>query len=74
MDGAAETANSNRGDVWSLPFEFQSNFEKWINDYNIDFPHQLLGNKTPQQMMSYFVNRKSKKEVSKVSVYSLIFA
>ena len=26
--------------------------KKWIDDYNTDFPHQSLGNKTPAQMMN----------------------
>ena len=59
---------------WNLPFEFQKDFEAWINDYNNDFPHQSLNNKTPQQMMSFFLNSKTKKEVLKSDIYSLSFA
>ena len=48
---------------WSLPFEFQSDFVRWIHNYNTDFPHQSLAYKTPQQAMLAFTDRKVKTEV-----------
>jgi putative transposase len=48
---------------WSIPFEFQADFDRWIQDYNTDFPHQSLRYKTPQQAMLSFVERKRPKEV-----------
>ena len=59
---------------WNLPFEFQLDFETWINDYNTDFPHQSLSYKTPQQMMQIFINRNQKKEAQKNNESSLILA
>jgi hypothetical protein len=58
---------------WSLPFQFQADFENWIQAYNSDFPHQSLGYKTPQQTMVSFLNRKSRKEVLNNNNLSLIF-
>ena len=49
---------------WNLPFEFQPAFEKWINDYNTDFPHQSLNDKTPAQMMQSFKPKQLLKEVT----------
>ena len=34
---------------WDNPFDFEIALNKWINDYNTDFPHQALKNMTPQQ-------------------------
>jgi len=34
---------------WGNPFDFEIALNKWINDYNTDFPHQTLKNMTPQQ-------------------------
>lgn len=48
---------------WHLPFEFQADFDRWVFNYNTDFPHQSLSYKTPAQAMSAFLNRKQKKEV-----------
>ena len=50
---------------WDNPFEFTEAFKKWVCDYNSDFPHQSLGNKTPaefyksasikqEQVLTYF--------------------
>lgn len=58
---------------WSLPFQFQADFENWIQAYNSDFPHQSLGYKTPQQTMLSFLNRKPRKEVLNNNNLSLIF-
>lgn len=55
------------------PIEFQKDFEAWNHDYNNHFPHQSLNNKTPQHMMSFFLNRKTKKELLKSDIYSLSF-
>jgi transposase InsO family protein len=48
---------------WSIPFDFQSDFESWISQYNTDFPHQSLRYLTPQQAMLNHLIRKHKKEV-----------
>ncbi len=58
---------------WTLPFEFQQDFDHWIIDYYTDFPHQSLAYKTPAQAMQQFINRKRHKEVLKHRNYSLIF-
>jgi len=34
---------------WDNPFKFINHLKQWINNYNTDFPHQALGNLTPQQ-------------------------
>jgi len=34
---------------WDNPFQFKTALDKWINDYNTDFPHQPLNNMTPKQ-------------------------
>lgn len=34
---------------WDNPFKFEVALNKWINDYNTDFPHQSLNNMTPRQ-------------------------
>lgn len=34
---------------WDNPFEFEIALNKWIDDYNNDFPHQSLNNMTPNQ-------------------------
>lgn len=39
---------------WNSPFDFQSDFNNWINSYNTDFPHQSLRYKTPAQFMKLF--------------------
>jgi len=57
---------------WSIPFEFQKDFNAWINLYNTDFPHQSLSYKTPSQMMAFYLNRKLRKEVTKNQKLSLI--
>ena len=59
---------------WNLPFEFQRDFERWIHDYNTDFPHQSLNYKTPAQAMALYRNHKSRKEGPKQLDYSLSFA
>jgi len=37
--------------VWpnefATPFELQSALDKWMNDYNADFPYPSIGYKTP---------------------------
>ena len=32
---------------FSSPFELQAALDKWINDYNTDYPHSSIGYKTP---------------------------
>lgn len=44
---------------WDNPFEFHVSLNKWINDYNNDFPHQALNNMTPNQ----FFNNHAGKEL-----------
>lgn len=34
---------------WDNPFNFEAALDKWIYDYNNDFPHQSLGNQTPRE-------------------------
>jgi len=29
------------------PFDLQPALDKWVNDYNTDFPHSSIGHKTP---------------------------
>ncbi len=36
------------------PFDFQAALDKWIHNYNTDFPHQALGNKTPKQFFDSY--------------------
>lgn len=59
---------------WSIPFVFQNDLDRWVLDYNTDFPHQSLRYKTPAQAMMAFTNRKLNKEAIKSQKYSLIFA
>jgi transposase InsO family protein len=49
---------------WQLPFQFQQDFDQWVNDYNTDFLHQALAYKTPAQAMLAFANRKKIQEVT----------
>ncbi len=46
---------------WDSPFDFAKDLDRWINDYNTDFPHQSLGYKTPAQALAAFACRKLKK-------------
>jgi len=39
---------------WDHPFNFEIAINKWINDYNTDFPHQALNNMTPTQFYGQF--------------------
>ena len=32
---------------WDNPFAFQRALDKWVDNYNQDFPHQALGYHTP---------------------------
>lgn len=34
---------------WKSSFAFEQAFEKWVDDYNNDYPHMSLGYKTPSQ-------------------------
>jgi|SRR3989338_7923085 len=42
---------------WDNPFDFEVALNKWINDYNTDFPHQSLRNMTPKQYLETYVNK-----------------
>ena len=42
---------------WDDPFHFTEALQKWIDDYNTDFPHQSLNNLTPKQFMECFQNK-----------------
>jgi transposase InsO family protein len=39
---------------WKSPFDFEAALVKWMEDYNEDFPHQSLNNKTPCQFFNQF--------------------
>ncbi len=39
---------------WDNPFASQEALKKWGNDYNTDYPHQSLNNKTPTQYFETF--------------------
>jgi transposase InsO family protein len=41
---------------WDNPFDFEIALNKWIADYNTDFPHQALNNMTPRQFYQSFAN------------------
>lgn len=41
---------------WDNPFLFAAALEKWIDDYNTDFPHQSLNNLTPEQYYKKHLN------------------
>lgn len=59
---------------WSLPFDFDRDFQSWVVAYNTDFPHQSLRYKTPSQFFDDFIkNRAHRKELSSQKL-SLIFA
>lgn len=49
---------SKEGIVWCYDwqglFEFEVALGKWIHDYNEDFPHQSLNNRTPRQFYEQF--------------------
>ena len=45
---------------WDLPFNFNRDFDAWVNRYNTDFPHQSLNYKTPAQAFFSFKSRKLK--------------
>ena len=42
---------------WDHPFNFEIAINKWINDYNTDFPHQSLNNRTPTQFYEQFMSK-----------------
>ena len=42
---------------WDNPFDFEVALNKWINAYNTDYPHQSLGNMTPEQYHETYVNK-----------------
>ena len=42
---------------WDNPFEFEVALNKWIDDYNNDFPHQTHNNLTPRQCYENYVNK-----------------
>lgn len=42
---------------WDNVFEFKETLNKWIVDYNEDYPHQTLGYKTPSQFYRESVMR-----------------
>lgn len=41
---------------WDNPFEFEIALNKWILDYNNDFPHQSLNHLTPRQHCENYIN------------------
>jgi putative transposase len=42
---------------WDNPFDFEVALNKWIESYNTDYPHQSLGNLTPEQYHLAYVNK-----------------
>ncbi|MFH2145934.1 MAG: IS3 family transposase [Candidatus Omnitrophota bacterium] len=42
---------------WDNPFEFEAALNRWVHDYNNDFPHQSLNNLTPRQFYENYVNK-----------------
>jgi transposase InsO family protein len=42
---------------WDNPFDFEIALNKWIADYNTDFPHQTLKNMTPRQCCEIYFNK-----------------
>jgi transposase InsO family protein len=43
---------------WDHPFDFQRALDKWVNNYNQDFPHQNLGYRTSCQYYQEYVKNK----------------
>jgi putative transposase len=41
---------------WDNPFDFEVALNKWIYNYNTDYPHQSLKNMTPRQRYETYVN------------------
>ena len=41
---------------WDNPFDFEVALNKWIHAYNTDYPHQSLGNMTPEQYHNSYIN------------------
>ena len=42
---------------WDNPFHFELALNQWIQNYNSDFPHQALNNKTPRQCYETFIHQ-----------------
>lgn len=40
---------------WNSPLKFKDALDKWTRDYNEDFPHQTLKNRTPRQFYKQFM-------------------
>ena len=49
---------------WDHPFNFEVAINKWINDYNTDFPHQSLNNRTPTQFYEQFMSQNNEPVLS----------
>lgn len=47
---------------WDNPFNFEVALNKWIDNYNTDYPHQALNNMTPRQRYETYVNEQQKQE------------
>ena len=43
---------------WDHPFDFQRALEKWVDNYNRDFPYQSLCYRTPCQYYKDYVKNK----------------
>ena len=43
---------------WDHPFDFQRALEKWVDNYNQDYPHQALGYRTPCEYYQQYVKNK----------------
>jgi transposase InsO family protein len=42
---------------WDNPFDFEIALNKWINNYNTDYPHQALHNLTPKEYFGTYLNK-----------------
>ncbi|MDD5465935.1 MAG: integrase core domain-containing protein [Candidatus Omnitrophica bacterium] len=42
---------------WDNPFDFEIALNKWIDNYNTDYPHQALNNLTPKQYCETYFNK-----------------
>ncbi len=42
---------------WDNPFDLQDDLQRWIDDYNTDFPHQSLLYATPSEFHTNWINK-----------------
>jgi putative transposase len=46
---------------WDNPFDFEIALDKWVGQYNSDYPHQTLNNKTPNQFYRQWLEKNTVK-------------